>query len=167
MKKSSLDEQADSVEGPVEGDLDASDVDDEMGPSPVIIIDIFDGKVPDDTDASRRLCSLEGGVHMFVGPRLETLQQVAKLLEICVEKYAVPTLSGDAITAFVSLRTADGVIPFARIDGRVDNGYLYASLQFADVSSQTSRPEAVTAHDDVTVLIHRIVAHAQTQASNG
>ncbi|BCQ22336.1 hypothetical protein NK8_04450 [Caballeronia sp. NK8] len=166
MKKNSVDKQADSVGGSVEGDLDASVVDDEARPSQAIIIDIFDGQVPDDTDGSKRLCSLEGGVHKFVEPRLETLQQVAKLLEISFEKYAMPTLSGDAI-AFVSVRAVDGVVPFARIDGRVDNGYRYASLQFADGSSQTSRPEVVSPHDDVTVLIHRIVAHAQTRASNG
>ncbi|MDR5765898.1 MULTISPECIES: hypothetical protein [unclassified Caballeronia] len=167
MKKSSLDEQADSVEGPVEGDLDASNVDDEMGPLPAIIVDIFDGQVPDDTNTSRRICSLEGGLRVVSGPRLDTLQEGARLLEISIERYAVPTLSGDAITAFVSIRAMDGVVPFMRIDGRVDDGYLYANIQFADGSEQSIQRAAVISHDDVTVLIHRIVAHAQTQAPNG
>ena len=160
MKKSPLDDRVDSVESPDEGDLDVSNVDDEMEPSSAVIIDIFDGQVPDDTDASKRLCRLEGGV---VGPRLETLQEVSKLLEISIEKYAVPTLSDESITAFVSVRSMDKVVPFARIDGWVDNGYLDATMHFADGSAQTIRRAAVASEADVMMLIYRIVLLAQRE----
>jgi hypothetical protein len=109
MTNSPLDERVD--ESSANENLDALDVDDEVAQTPAIIVDIFDGNELDDTDASKRLCRLKGGVEVLGKPRMETLEEVAKLLEISIEKYAVPTLSGESTTAFVSLRAMDGVSP--------------------------------------------------------
>ncbi|SAK91453.1 hypothetical protein AWB78_04924 [Caballeronia calidae] len=164
---SPLDMRVDSVGRPVDDNSQTSDVDDEMGPFPTIIVDISDGKVLDDTDASKRLCSLEGGVQVFDRPRLETLDEVAKLLEISIEKYAVPTLSDESMTVFVLVCSTEKAVPFARFDVNVDNGQAYATLHCDDGFRQSVKRVAVHPYDDVLTLIHRIMLCARSEPTRG
>lgn len=58
-----------------------------------ITVDVFDGVVLDDTDGTKRLCVLEGGVYVFNAPRLDAFDEIEALLRFSLEKYATPPLS--------------------------------------------------------------------------
>jgi hypothetical protein len=142
------------------------DLDADTEALPSITLEIFDGNVPAVTDTSECLCMVEGRVYAFGAPQFETLDEVVKLLEICVEKYAAPEFPHDSVTMFVSLRSIGRVVPFARVDARVDNSHAYATLHFEDGSQQSVRRIPLEASDDVMMLIHRILLRARSESTN-
>ncbi|GEM_PF-3457000 len=132
--------------------------DDEFDSPPLVIVDMFQGSVTDALPSLLSICKVEGRVDCCNHPRLALLEEAAKLLEICAEKYCSTPMPNGHMTATIGRYQRRLAFPLYRIDAAADNGLLFATLYSIDDTEQSVRRIRVPMDDDDVIrLLERVL----------
>ena len=133
---------------------DMSDFSDE----PLLVIEIFDGEYFGDESELTHICDVEGSVPPDGRPPFTVLEETARVLELCADKYSTPAPAGDALTVFIGRRTRGATATLARLDVQIEHGLAHASIVCSDRPREDAEPVPVSREDDVVTVARKIFA---------
>lgn len=124
----------------------------------LVLVDIFQGNVTEARPSLLSILKVDGRVDCCNQPRLALLEEAAKLLEICAEKYCSTPMPNGHMTATIGRYQRRVAFPLYRIDAAADNGLLFATLYSIDDTEQSVRRIRVPMDDDDVIrLLERVL----------
>ncbi|SIT39480.1 conserved hypothetical protein [Paraburkholderia piptadeniae] len=103
------------------------------------------------------LCEVEGCVVRHDGQRLSLLEEVCKVLEMCLDKYSTPTPPTDCFTVLIKRSRRSGTELVARIDLVARNGRTNASVLLEHGECVGVESVHVDPDDDAATIVLQIV----------
>ncbi len=121
----------------------------------------YDGIYSGDPAPAVHLCDVEGSVVPDDRPPFPLLEELRRVLEMCAEKYAAPSASGDRFSVLIGRKTDSQVQHLARLDVVAHQGLVRASVVYTDGSRTDINGTASEGDDDVVMTLLNVLK-AQT-----
>ncbi|NPT58115.1 hypothetical protein [Paraburkholderia elongata] len=123
----------------------------------MLAITFYDGEY-DNISFFTRICELEGSAVPFDRPPFSLLEEAARVLEMCTDKYSTPLPAGEHVPVFVGRKTGTEDKPLARLDIRITGGQARASIESKDAPRVDTEPVAVDSDDDVATIARKVLS---------